>query len=389
MPKVSIIIVSYNVKYYIEQCLNSVLRSVSDAQIIVVDNNSTDGSVEYLREHFPQIEIIANDSNAGFGHANNMALARVTGRYVLFLNPDTVVAEKTIPGCVEYMDIHPEVGAVGVCMLYGFGRFALESRRSLPTPLVSFWHMTGLGQLFPNSRVFAKYHLTYMDSAKECPIEVVSGAYMFVRKEALDKTGGFDESFFMYGEDIDLSYRILQLGYKNRYLPLPIVHYKGESTSKTSYSYAKVFYDAMIIFFDKHFSRYSALFALVVKIVIGIKKIFTFVGQNIVAHGRNMLEIKEMCLYVGRPETFDKVNKIIALSNVLCNPQFIEGRENVSISLENSVPENIKAIIFDTSAFSYNEIMDWMHDRALEGKEYTMGLYSSETGKLITQMETL
>lgn len=389
MPALSIIIVSYNVKYYIEQCLNSVLRSVPDAQIFVVDNNSTDGSVEYFRDHFPQIEIIANDCNAGFGRANNMALAKATGRYVLFLNPDTVVAERTIPGCVEYMDIHPEVGAVGVCMLYGFGRFALESRRSLPTPLVSFWHMTGLGKLFPNSKVFAKYHLTYLDSSKECPIEVVSGAYMFVRKEALDKTGGFDESFFMYGEDIDLSYRILQQGYKNRYLPLPIVHYKGESTSKTSYSYAKVFYNAMNIFFNKHFSRYSTLFALVVRIVIGIKKISTFVGQNIVAHGRNMLEIKEMCLYVGRSESFDKVNRLIALSNVLCNPQFIEGRENVSVSLEKSVPDNIKAIIFDTSAFSYNDIMDWMHDRALEGKEYTMGLYSSETGRLITQMETL
>jgi GT2 family glycosyltransferase len=244
------------------------LRSVPDAQVFVVDNDSADGSVEYLRERFPQVEVIANDFNAGFGKANNMALAKATGRYVLFLNPDTVVAERTIPGCIDYMDAHPDVGAVGVRMQYGDGRFALESRRSLPTPSVAFWHMTGLGRLFPRSRVFAKYHLTFMDKAQVCPIDVVSGAYMFVRKEALDKAGGFDEQFFMYGEDIDLSYRILQQGYQNRYLPLPIIHYKGESTVKTSYAYAKVFYDAMNIFFDKHFHRYSRMFAMLVKLVV-------------------------------------------------------------------------------------------------------------------------
>ena len=163
MPSVSVIIVSYRVKYYIEQCLHSVLRSVPDAQILVVDNKSDDGSVEYLRERFPQIEVIANDYNAGFGKANNIALEKAQGRYVLFLNPDTVVAERTIPGCIDYLDANPQVGAVGVRMQYGDGRFALESRRSLPTPSVSFWHMTGLGRLFPRSKVFAKYHLTYLD----------------------------------------------------------------------------------------------------------------------------------------------------------------------------------------------------------------------------------
>ena len=389
MPAVSVIIVSYKVRYYIEQCLNSVLRSVADAQILVVDNNSDDGSVEYLKERFPQSEIIANDFNAGFGKANNMALSKATGKYVLFLNPDTVVAERTIPGCVEYMDAHPEVGAVGVRMQYGNGRFALESRRSLPTLSVSFWHMTGLGKLFPKSRVFAKYHRTYLDKDSECGIDVVSGAYMFVRKEVLDRIGGFDEAFFMYGEDIDLSYRILQAGYQNRYLPLPIVHYKGESTTKTSYRYAQVFYDAMLIFFNKHFQRYSRLFALLVRIVVGCKKVGTYIGQNLHARSRRLADFTENCLYVGRKETFADVERMIKGSTYLRNPQFVEGADDTASALEGRIDNGVKAVIFDTDAFSYDAILYWMYGRAQEGKRYTMGLYSAKTGKLITEDEVI
>ncbi len=389
MPPVSVIIVSYKVRYYIEQCLNSVLRSVPDAQILVVDNKSDDGSVEYLRDKFPQAEIIANDYNAGFGKANNIALAKATGRYVLFLNPDTVVAERTISECVEYMDAHPEVGAVGVRMQYGNGRFALESRRSLPTPSVSFWHMIGLGKLFPKSRLFARYHCTYLDKESECAIEVVSGAYMFVRKEVLDKVGGFDEDFFMYGEDIDLSYRILQAGYQNRYLPLPIVHYKGESTVKTSYRYAKVFYDAMLIFFNKHFKRYSHLFALLVRVVVGCRKIGTFIGQNIHAHSRRLADFTENCLYVGRKDTFADVERMISDSTYLRNPQFVEGADDAGSALEGRIDNGVKAVIFDTDAFSYDAILYWMYSRAQEGRRYTMGLYSAGTGHLITEDEVI
>ncbi len=389
MLSVSVIIVSYKVRYYIEQCLNSVLRSVPDAQILVVDNKSDDGSVEYLRDKFPQAEIIANDFNAGFGKANNMALAKAMGRYVLFLNPDTVVAERTIPGCIGYMDEHPEVGAVGVRMQYGNGRFALESRRSLPTPSVSFWHMTGLGKLFPGSKVFGKYHCTYFNKDMECQIDVVSGAYMFVRREALDKVGGFDEAFFMYGEDIDLSYRILQAGYQNRYLPLPIVHYKGESTNKTSYRYAKVFYDAMLIFFNKHFKRYSRLLELLVRLVLGFRKVGTFIGQNIHAHSRMLADYTEDCLYVGRKETFAHVESLIKNSIYLRNLQLVEGADDVGSALHGRIGPEVKAIVFDTDAFSYDAILYWMYGRASEGKHYTMGLYSAGTGHLITEDEVI
>ncbi len=389
MPAVSVIIVSYKVRYYIEQCLYSVLRSVPDAEIFVVDNDSADGSVEFLRKRFPQVEVIDNGCNAGFGKANNIALAKATGRYVLFLNPDTVVAERTIPGCIEYMDAHPDTGAVGVRMQYGDGHFALESRRSLPTPSVAFWHMTGIGRLFSHSRVFAKYHLSYLDRDRECRIDVVSGAYMFIRKEALDKTGGFDEAFFMYGEDIDLSYRILQQGYNNCYLPLPIVHYKGESTNKTSYRYAKVFYDAMNIFFDKHFKRYSRLFAVLVKMVVGVKKISTYVGQNIWARRRMLADFRKNCLYVGRKETFADVERLLSRSDILINPRFVEPRDGVEDSLRGFMADDVEAVIFDTGVFSYDEVLDWMYARASENKRYTMGLYSGESGRLITEYETL
>ena len=389
MPAVSVIIVSYKVRYYIEQCLNSVLRSVPDAEIFVVDNDSADGSVEFLRKRFPQVEVIDNGCNAGFGKANNIALAKATGRYVLFLNPDTVVAERTIPGCIEYMDAHPDTGAVGVRMQYGDGHFALESRRSLPTPSVAFWHMTGIGRLFSHSRVFAKYHLSYLDRDRECRIDVVSGAYMFIRKEALDKIGGFDEAFFMYGEDIDLSYRILQQGYKNCYLPLPIVHYKGESTNKTSYRYAKVFYDAMNIFFDKHFKRYSRLFAVLVKMVVGVKKISTYVGQNIWARRRMLADFRKNCLYVGRKETFADVERLLSRSDILINPRFVEPRDGVEDSLRGFMTDDVEAVLFDTGVFSYDEVLDWMYARASENKRYTMGLYSGESGRLITEYETL
>jgi hypothetical protein len=223
----------------------------------------------------------------------------------------------------------------------------------------------------------------------ECPIDVVSGAYMFVRREALDKVGGFDEAFFMYGEDIDLSYRILQAGYQNRYLPLPIVHYKGESTNKTSYRYAKVFYDAMLIFFNKHFKRYSRLFALLVRIVVGFRKIGTFIGQNIHAHSRRLADYTENCLYVGRKETFADVERKISGSTYLRNPQFVEGADDAGAALEGRIDNGVRAVIFDTDAFSYDAILYWMYSRAQEGLRYTMGLYSAQTGHLITEDEVI
>lgn len=387
MSPVSVIIVSYRVKHYIEQCIDSVFRSVPDAQVIVVDNNSGDGSVEFLRERFPGITVIANGSNVGFGKANNQALELADSPYVLFLNPDTVVGEGTIPRCIEHLDGNPLTGACGVRMLHGNGQFALESRRSIPTPSVSFCHMAGLGRLFPNSRRFARYHMTFLDKDRDCGIEVISGAFMMVRTELARALGGFDESFFMYGEDIDLSFRILLTGYTNRYISVPIVHYKGESTVKTSYRYAKVFYDAMLIFYNKHFGKYSRLFSLFVRITVFVRKIITFAGQNLLAGRRKFVQEKKSCLFVGSRENYIRVQALIPSSKFLCELTYAE--KCGSPEVDEPLLDGKKAVVFDTSAFEYDKIFEWMYRKAESGRLLDMGLFNPANGHLITKDEIL
>ncbi len=235
-----------------------------------MDNNSVDGSVDDIRAKFPWVRLIDNRQNLGFSKANNQAIRESAGRYVLLLNPDTVVEESTFRKCIAFMDDHPDAGALGVKMIDGKGVFLPESKRSLPTPMVSFYKMFGLASLFPTSKRFGKYHMGHLDSVKTHQVEVLAGAFMFLRKEALDKTGLLDETFFMYGEDIDLSYRITQAGYHNYYLPeTTIIHYKGESTKKGSLNYVKMFYQAMIIFAGKHFTaRKARTFSILINLAI-------------------------------------------------------------------------------------------------------------------------
>jgi O-antigen biosynthesis protein len=270
--KLSVIIVNYNVKYFLEQCLKSVFISGKDLEmeVFVVDNNSVDGSVEMVKEKFPDVKLIANKENTGFSHANNQAIKKATGKYVLLLNPDTVVEDNTFPRVVEFMDKTPDAGGLGVKMIDGQGVFLPESKRGLPTPSVAFCKIFGLSALFPKSRIFGKYHLGYLDNDKIHSVDVLSGAFMLMRKSVLEKTGYLDETFFMYGEDIDLSWRIIQAGYKNYYFPQTrIIHYKGESTKKSSINYVFVFYNAMIIFAKKHFSKQNArIFSFLIHLAI-------------------------------------------------------------------------------------------------------------------------
>jgi GT2 family glycosyltransferase len=228
-------------------------------EVFVVDNNSVDGSLAMVAQKFPTVKLIANKQNVGFSRANNQAIRMATGRYVLLLNPDTLVEEDTFAKVVAFMDAHPDAGGLGVKMIDGKGQFLPESKRGLPTPAVAFYKIFGLAALFPKSRTFGKYHLGYLDNDETHEVEILSGAFMLMRKETLDKVGLLDEAFFMYGEDIDLSYRIVQGGYKNYYFPdTRIIHYKGESTKKSSVNYVFVFYRAMVIFAEKHFSARNA-----------------------------------------------------------------------------------------------------------------------------------
>ena len=285
--QLSVIIVNYNVKYFLEQALLSVRKAAEGllVETIVVDNNSVDGSVALVREKFPEVIFIANKVNTGFSTANNQGLRIATGKYVLLLNPDTVVEEDTFRRCIDFMEQHPEAGAVGVRMYDGKGIFLPESKRGLPSPSVAFYKLMGLNSLFPRSRTFNYYYLGHLDDSQVQEIEVLSGAFMFMRKSVLDEIGLLDETFFMYGEDIDLSYRILKAGYKNYYLPdTRIIHYKGESTKKGTLNYVRVFYQAMIIFAQKHFSpRQARLYTLGIRAAIYFKGTLT-VLSNVLQH---------------------------------------------------------------------------------------------------------
>jgi O-antigen biosynthesis protein len=281
--KLSIIIVNYNVKYFLEQCLHSVRNSIKDieSEVFIVDNNSVDGSVEMLHEKFSEFRIIVNKENVGFSKANNQAIALSSGEYILLLNPDTVVEDDTIAQVIRFMDGHPDAGGLGVKMVDGKGRFLPESKRGLPTPWVAFYKIFGLSRIFPKSRKFGRYHLGFLDKDETHSVEVLSGAFMLLRKSLLDQIGYLDEAFFMYGEDIDLSYRITQAGYKNYYYPeARIIHYKGESTKKGSLNYVLVFYNAMIIFARKHFSSKNASYvSLLINLAVYFRAFMAIINR--------------------------------------------------------------------------------------------------------------
>ena len=281
--KLSVVIVNYNVEYFLEQCLHSVRRAMQgiEGEVFVVDNNSVDGSLKMLAQKFPEVKVIANKDNVGFAKANNQAIRISTGEYVLLLNPDTVVEDDTFAKCLAFMDSHPDAGGLGVKMVDGKGQFLPESKRGLPTPATAFYKMFGLCKLFPHSKRFAHYYMGNLPDDETNEVEILAGAFMLLRKETLDKIGLLDETFFMYGEDIDLSYRITQGGYKNYYFPeTRIIHYKGESTKKTSVNYVFVFYRAMEIFAKKHFGNsWGKSFSFLINMAIYVKAFFALVSQ--------------------------------------------------------------------------------------------------------------
>ncbi len=260
---ISIVIVNFNVKEFVANLLGSLEKARNDfrLQIFVVDNASSDGSVGYLKKRFPHVHYILNDVNVGFGRANNQAISKAGGRYTLLINPDTIVRQDTLEVMYRHMENRPDTAAAGCKMLNPDGTFAPESRRSVPTPMTAFYKMLGLPRIFPNSRRFSAYYLGGEDQNREASIPVLSGAFMFFRTDILKNVGGFDEQFFMYGEDIDLCYRIQKQGWNIDYQPATsIIHYKGESTKKENLDYVVTFNKAMYQFFNKHYSFGYTLF---------------------------------------------------------------------------------------------------------------------------------
>ena len=277
--QLSIIIVNYNVKYFLEQCLQSVYAATEgiDAEVWVVDNNSTDGSVQMLRDKFPNVKLIANSDNPGFATANNQAIREILSGergsgsgYILLLNPDTLVQKDTFLTCLEFFESHPDCGGLSVKMINGEGHFLKESKRGFPSPATSFYKISGLINLFPRNRKVGAYYLGHLDDNTINEVDVLPGAFLMISRKAIERTGLLDESYFMYGEDIDFSWSIKLAGFKNYYLPTTrILHYKGESTRKSSMNYVYTFYNAMAIFAKKYFTKggakaYAFLFQLAI-----------------------------------------------------------------------------------------------------------------------------
>lgn len=411
--KLSVIIVNYNVKYYLDQCIRSVLRafevmkktSSSDssvneevAEIIVVDNHSADGSVDYLEKRYPQklypmVRFVRSAHNLGFARANNIAIRQSRGEYVLLLNPDTIVGEDALKASVDFMDAHEDAGAVGVRMLGAQGRRAMESRRGLPTPMVSFFKMLGFCNRWPHHRLFGKYYMGYLPWDEPCQIEVVSGAYCMLRRKALDEVGLLDEDFFMYGEDIDLSYRVLKGGYHNYYLPVDILHYKGESTQKSSFRYVHVFYEAMLIFFRKHYSGMTFLLSLPIKTAIYAKALMALVGMLSERMRKSLgffapsAEGAQHYVFVGSQEMQDACRDIARRLGLDAEFHDSEVQEDKSEATWSEKNDNV--LVLDADSMSYADMLKRMRRLSDMKVNVTLGTYSKEIGKIITDREIL
>lgn len=281
--KLSIVIVNYNVEHFLEHCLYSVRKALKDieAEVFVVDNDSVDGSIAMIKQKFPEVKLIENKENTGFAKANNQAIRISSGEYVLLLNPDTVVEEDTFKKCLDFMDNHQDAGGLGVKMVNGQGKILKESKRGFPTPWICFCKMSGLSKIFLHSKRYCGYYMGNLSYNETNEVDILAGAFMMIRKKCLDKIGLLDETFFMYGEDIDLSYRITKGGYKNYYFAdTRIIHYKGESTKKGSLNYVYTFYNAMDIFAKKHLSkRQTFFFSFIIKMAIWLRASLSFLSR--------------------------------------------------------------------------------------------------------------
>ena len=343
--QLSIIIVNYNVQCFLEQCIISVIAACKniEAEIIVVDNNSTDGSKLFFNNRFKAVQFIWLRQNLGFAKANNIGLTAAKGSTILFLNPDTIVPEDCFEQCLTFFQSKDNAGALGIRMIDGSGCFLKESKRGFPSLFTSFCKLSGLTALFPSSTFFANYYLGHLPENQNNPVAVLSGAFMMVDKKVLDKLGGFDETFFMYAEDIDLSYRIQKAGYLNYYFAdSTILHFKGESTQKETLQYINTFYGAMVLFVKKHHGLFiSSVYTLVIQAVIAIKSISTGInnllkklsnksgkkfikGKAFVISDANIFKLIQQ----NTGQLFDAVEKIDSLKMltstgntiILCNP---------------------------------------------------------------------
>lgn len=399
--KITVVIVSYNVKFYLQQCLDSLLRALQgiESEVFVVDNHSKDGSVDYLSKRFPGVNVIDSPHNLGFARANNLAIRKSHAEYVLLLNPDTVVGESTIRTAIDFMDAHEDAGSLGVRMLDASGKAALESRRGLPSPMVAFYKMVGLCARFPNSHRFGHYYMSALPWDEPGRIEVVSGAFCLLRKKAIDEVGYLDEDFFMYGEDIDLSYRILKGGYHNYYLPSTILHYKGESTQKSSFRYVHVFYEAMLIFFRKHNSGMSLLLAVPISAAIYARASVAAFGMLLSKLRKSLgftprREASPRYLFLGSQQMLDDCRSLSMMNGldaqfVLADAQTMpDGHLSVSVqAMLQGMGKSVVNIVYDADSYDFQRIFGLFMQQPQ--RQWRIGTYHAATHKIVTDRDVI
>ena len=348
--QLSVIILNYNVRYFLELCMLSVESALQniDAEIIVVDNNSSDESCEMIKFRFPNVKLIKNNQNVGFPKGNNSGVAVAKGEYVCILNPDTVVAEDTFEKVLAFAKKQDNLGIIGVKLIDGRGNFLPESKRGIPTPWVAFTKICSLYKIFPKWALFNQYYAQHLSENKTGKVEILVGAFMFVKKELYDAVGGFDEDCFMYSDDIDLSYRVLREGKTNYYYhDTTIIHYKGESTVKDG-TYMKRFQEAMEFFYKKHF-KVSLLFGLFMKIGI----VFFSLIKRI--QGRSKTKtIAENYLLVSESETSAKIIAHLIQKKV----DYLDWKTEKAVNLSSISMKNGSPIILDNAFVSFKECIN-------------------------------
>ena len=365
--QLSIVIVNYNVRYFLEQCLLSVERALKgiDGEIIVVDNISPDDSCAMVKAKFPKVILIANKENVGFSKANNQGVAIAKGDYVLILNPDTVVGEDTFSKILNFAKKKSDLGMLGVKLIDGTGCFLPESKRGLPTPKVAFNKLFGI-----SSTTTGKYYATHLQENESGTIDILVGAFMLMKREIYNEVGGFDEDYFMYGEDIDLSYKLLKKGYQNYYYPnTQIIHYKGESTSKNA-KYLGNFYGAMRIFYKKHF-RLNILYDFIMSFGI---KFWYWVKYFQIKKTSPVFTLPSKVLYVGSEnDIYTTLQKHYKTADIqlfaVCNTRVISRFDDLEKIEQILAEKQIQEIVFDNQSNSFAKIIFYMN--ALSSKNIT------------------
>lgn len=378
MKQISVVIVSYRIKYVLEQTLLSTILALKDFdyEIFVIDNHSQDDSINYLKSRFPTVSFIENQENTGFAKANNQGFRMASGTYTLILNPDTIISRRTILDCLDWEKTHPDCGGIGVQMHDGDGNFLPESKRAFPTPWVSFCKIFGLSTLFPYSRFFARYHLRYLDYDKPHKVDILAGAFIFIRTSILKQCHGFDEDFFMYGEDIDLSYRIAQADYSNYYIPTPIIHYKGECTKKGSLQYVKVFYEAMWIFFKKHYPNYSRIYYFFIRLAVFLRASIAMLRRIVPLHRLTEKKRKPTQKLVILSQFPDEIESLLPAGQYTS----IQAIPNLDAN-DGKIPSAVD-IIIDNRLSDYGRIIDYIVQMSHPKRKFS--IYLSQAGQIIT-----